>query len=256
MSQPAFAGIGGHQAQCSGKEEWLTPPFIIAALGGWMSFDLDPCAPVKRPWPTAKHHFTIEDNALIQDWRPYRRVWSNPPYTPAKLRRWMARMAAHNCGVSLIFARTETEVWHRFIWPLASGVFFFSGRLNFHNVDGTFALRDDGKPQNAGGPSALCAYGPEDLDVLAGCGLEGKLVPLLFPRYVLAERVVGTWRNEVLSFFLDRRGPVKLDELYRAFACHPKAQTNPHWKAKIRQVLQEAGFFQPVERGIWEMLPA
>jgi len=28
------------------KDEWLTPPYIIKALG---EFDLDPCAPINRP---------------------------------------------------------------------------------------------------------------------------------------------------------------------------------------------------------------
>ena len=33
-----------------GKDEWLTPPEIIKALG---TFDLDPCASSTRPWPRA-----------------------------------------------------------------------------------------------------------------------------------------------------------------------------------------------------------
>lgn len=33
------------------KEEWLTPPYILEALGG---FDLDPCAPEFRPWDMGK----------------------------------------------------------------------------------------------------------------------------------------------------------------------------------------------------------
>lgn len=47
------------------NDEWLTPPEILVALG---EFDLDPCAPVVRPWPTAKHHFTVEDDGLNQSW--------------------------------------------------------------------------------------------------------------------------------------------------------------------------------------------
>lgn len=41
-------GIGSHTLPNQGsKDEWLTPPGIIKSLG---EFDLDPCAPVKRPW--------------------------------------------------------------------------------------------------------------------------------------------------------------------------------------------------------------
>ena len=39
------------------KDEWLTPPEIIQALG---HFDLDPCSPIDRPWPTAKVRQTVQ----------------------------------------------------------------------------------------------------------------------------------------------------------------------------------------------------
>lgn len=58
-----------------GKDEWLTPPSILKALG---DFDLDPCSPINRPWDTAKKHYTIEDNGLNKKWEG--RVWCNPPY--------------------------------------------------------------------------------------------------------------------------------------------------------------------------------
>ena len=45
-------------------DEWYTPKEIIDALG---KFDLDPCAPIIRPWETAKNHFTIEDNGLNKE---------------------------------------------------------------------------------------------------------------------------------------------------------------------------------------------
>ena len=51
-------GIGGHnRTDC--KEDWLTPPEILAALG---EFDLDPCSPIPRPWDTARKHYTVADN--------------------------------------------------------------------------------------------------------------------------------------------------------------------------------------------------
>lgn len=55
--------------------EWLTPPEILSKLG---SFDLDPCAPIRRPWATAENHYTIEDNGLLKPW--FGRVWLNPPF--------------------------------------------------------------------------------------------------------------------------------------------------------------------------------
>jgi hypothetical protein len=64
----------------SGKDEWLTPPPLIQALG---EFDLDPCAPIKRPWDMAKNHYTIEDDGLEKDW--FGRVWLNPPVSTPKM---------------------------------------------------------------------------------------------------------------------------------------------------------------------------
>ncbi|MDG4853840.1 MULTISPECIES: hypothetical protein [unclassified Mesorhizobium] len=42
--------IGSHQSAAAGTDVWLTPPALLAALGGAESFDLDPCAPLDRPW--------------------------------------------------------------------------------------------------------------------------------------------------------------------------------------------------------------
>ena len=83
-----------------GKDEWLTPPEIIKALG---SFELDPCSPINRPWDTAAKHYTIEDNGLSLPW--HGRVWMNPPYGDAT-EMWMQRLAEHGNGIALIFART------------------------------------------------------------------------------------------------------------------------------------------------------
>ena len=65
----------------TGKDEWLTPPPILQALG---EFDLDPCSPINRPWDTANNHLTINDNGLSQTWGGIStRVWCNPPYDNA-----------------------------------------------------------------------------------------------------------------------------------------------------------------------------
>ena len=87
-------GMGSHQSAAMLKDEWLTPPEIIKALGGPKSFDLDPCAPIKRPWDMAKEHYTIADNGLLKPW--HGRVWFNPPYGgPAIVGPWMRRMVEH-----------------------------------------------------------------------------------------------------------------------------------------------------------------
>ena len=136
-----------HDRQPDGKDEWLTPPALIKALG---PFDLDPCAPVERPWPTADRHYTIMDNGLQREWSGY--VWMNPPYG-RDVNVWMARLANHGQGIALIFARTDTKAWHQSVWGRADSILFLDGRLTFHNRDGSMAAA------SAGAPSALVAYG-------------------------------------------------------------------------------------------------
>lgn len=161
-----MTGMGGHQSANALKEEWLTPPEIIRALG---AFDLDPCAPISRPWPTASMHFTKLDNGLSKPWRG--RVFLNPPYGP-ETGQWLARLADHRYGTALIFARTETQHFHEFVWEKASGLLFLKGRLHFHHVNGQRAAA------NSGAPSVLVAYGDQDWALLRESAIEGARVAL------------------------------------------------------------------------------
>lgn len=237
---PRFAGIGGHHSNQPQTVEWLTPPEIIAALG---PFDLDPSVPEIQPYPTAMRTFTRRDNGLLQRWNG--RVWLNPPYTNSEIGRWLARMAEHNCGTALIFARTETEAFFSHVWAHAHALLFMRGRINFHLPDGSRASG------NAGAPTVLCAYGATDAEILAGCEIAGKFVPLIFPRSVLVTALCDvTWR-EALSEFLNQHGePIALSDLYQAFVDHPKAKQNPHWREKLRQTLQQ-GVGKRIARGQW-----
>jgi hypothetical protein len=175
------------------QTEWLTPPELIAALG---QFDLDPCAPVSRPWDMAKHHFTIQDDAFKQDWGGASvRKFMNPPYQEpeapckrvCKKKRcverghhvtrhvpgtadWVKRLADSGNGVALIFARTETGIFFPHVWHRAAALFFFDTRLTFYHVDGTLSKL------NSGAPSCLVAYGEENAEAVRECerGIEIK----------------------------------------------------------------------------------
>jgi len=103
------------------------------------------------------------------------RVWLNPPYDE-HLEDWMERMAKHGIGIALIFARTETDIWHRWIWPYAEAILFPAGRLYFCFPDGSEAAG------NAGGPSALVAYSPNDADHLWQSGIRGAFTVVKRPR--------------------------------------------------------------------------
>ena len=159
-------GMGSHQSAKMKNDEWLTPPEIIKSLG---SFDLDPCSPIDRPWPTAGKHYTIQDNGLMLPWEG--RVWCNPPYG-REAEEWIERLAAHGNGIALIFARTETEMFFRQVWGKADAILFIQGRLFFHYVDGRKAKA------NSGAPSCLIAYGKENVKALEHSGIAGKLICL------------------------------------------------------------------------------
>lgn len=156
-------GMGGaHRSR--GKDEWITPRFVLDALP---VFDLDPCAAVGQPWPTATSHMTIEDDGLDREW--YGFVWCNPPYGRAT-GEWLARMADHRDGIALIFARTETRMFVDEVWSKADAVLFLHGRLWFHHVSGERASA------NSGAPSVLVAYGDRAVVALEASGLNGSLV--------------------------------------------------------------------------------
>ncbi len=165
--EPVITGIGSHQSSRSGTCEWLTPPSILKSLG---SFDLDPCAPTKRPWSIATQHFTRDDDGIRQDW--VGRVWLNPPYDEDLIWRFMGKMAEHNNGIALVFARTETRWFFNFVWSYASAILFLRGRLNFYLPNGQESKK------NASAPSVLISYGEECADILERCGLDGKYIKL------------------------------------------------------------------------------
>jgi len=157
-------GMGSHHSASAGKDEWLTPPALVRALG---HFDLDPCAPIVRPWPTAARHLTIDDDGLDHPWEG--RVWMNPPYGQ-QTGIWLNRLAAHGDGIALIFARTETDDWKKEVWAKADAILFLYGRLRFYHADGTLGAKD------GGAPSALIAYGAGNVAALESSGIPGALV--------------------------------------------------------------------------------
>ena len=226
--------IGGHQSAAAKSTTWLTPPEVLDALGGWQSFDLDPCAaPLPRPWPTARRmNAEADGDGLALEWSG--RVFLNGPYGAA-LAQWLAKMGDHGRGTALMFARTETDMFHREVWERAHGLLFLEGRLHFHHADGTRAKA------NGGAPSVLAAYGLDDMDRLAACDLSGAFVPLRLARSVLIAGIEPSWAEAVRTFLRANGGRATVSEAYRYFAAHPKARRNENWRAKVRQKLQAVG---------------
>lgn len=147
----------------TGKDEWLTPPELIKQLG---EFDLDPCSPIKRPWDTAKKHYTVLDDGLSQNWQGS--VWCNPPYG-REAAKWLEKCAEHENCIALTFARTETRMFFNFVWNKATAVLFIKGRLKFYHVTGE-------RGDSAGAPSVLIAYSKDMAVRLKNSSIAGKFL--------------------------------------------------------------------------------
>jgi hypothetical protein len=163
----AGASIAGVHSPKAATHDWITPKFIIDALGGADGFDLDPCQSPTQPWPCARTGIVRPRDGLSESWTG--RVWCNPPYS-VHASAWLEKLYRHGNGVALIFARTETAMFFDHVWGRADAVLFLEGRLHFHYPDGRRA------EANAGGPSCLIAYGRDEAQRLASSGLHGALV--------------------------------------------------------------------------------
>lgn len=154
--------LGSHQATIGKSQDWITPQWILKALG---TFDLDPCAALIRPWSCAKHNLTT--GGLDAKWAG--RVWLNPPFDRRVVGKWVARLAEHGCGTALLHARTEAD-WFLPVWRSASAILFLEARIHFHYPDGRRAAA------NSGAPAVLAAFGIEDALHLRESKIAGAFV--------------------------------------------------------------------------------
>lgn len=177
----------GHEIPFEGKtNDWITPKWIIDAFDfleetGKRYFDLDPCASLTQPWGCASIQYTEKDNGLLKSWAG--NVWLNPPYGPHTF-QWVKRLTEHRNGVALIFARVETQLWQKYIFPTADGYLFPSRRIAFARPDGTIPK------SSSGAPSALIAWGDENYRSLIELCDTGKIEGAFFGRafYTGSER--------------------------------------------------------------------
>lgn len=149
-----------HQSTIGKCDSWGTPLWIMAPLG---AFDLDPAAMEGRLLPTVRHHLTVAQDGLAQQWRG--RVWLNPPFNRYQRPQWMARMAEHNNGIMLVPAACETDAFQRYVFGKASGILMLDRRPHFTDERGNEAKA------NSGCTICLVAYGQVNRDILAASGL-------------------------------------------------------------------------------------
>lgn len=157
--------LGSHQKTVGETQTWLTPKWIIDALG---PFDLDPCAaPEPRPWDCAVVNITEKQDGMASAW--FGRVWLNPPFNRYMVEHWIRKLAQHGNGTALLHARTEAA-WFELVWNFAKAILFLDDRLYFHYPDGRRA------EANSGAPACLCAFADHDVRILKRSGIAGRLV--------------------------------------------------------------------------------
>jgi hypothetical protein len=103
----------------SATDEWATPPDFFAKVEAEFGpFDLDPCATAENA--KAPQFYTREQDGLTQPWG--RNNFVNPPYSA--LREWLEKGYSEarergNASTFLVPARTDTQGFHRFVFPFA-----------------------------------------------------------------------------------------------------------------------------------------
>jgi len=145
--------------------EWYTPAEIIRALG---NFDLDPCtSDIAYSFnKSANKYYTKEDDGLSKDW--FGRVWLNPPYSQPTITQFMEKMALHNNGIALLYNRSDNQMFHSFIFPVADSIFFIKGRIRFYRPDGT-------RGEQPGAGSILIAFGENNTKCIENSVLVGHI---------------------------------------------------------------------------------
>lgn len=122
----------------TGKDDWETPAWLFDSLNAEFHFTLDPCC-THETAKCAKHYTPVE-NGLLQDWGGGEIVFCNPPYSrktrtnPGQI-TWVQKCAAEakkpgTVVVALLPARTDTELFHRYIYGQAE-IRFLKGRVSF-----------------------------------------------------------------------------------------------------------------------------
>ena len=152
------------EKSANSTDEWYTPLEIIEALG---SFDLDPCAPVKPLYQTAKVMYNKNDDGLKQVWNG--RVWLNPPYSRPLIEQFVRRMAEHGNGIALLFNRCDSKMFQDIIFQKATAMKFLRNRIRFYRENGE-------RGDSPGCGSILIAFGEDNAEILKTCSIEDKYI--------------------------------------------------------------------------------
>jgi len=139
----------------SKNQNWQTPPDLLELVRQVGPIVLDPCTSIDNP-TKAMVFYTEADNGLAQPWSKSGLNFCNPPYSDVKI--WTKKCVAEwtrGCEVmSLIPARTDTAIFHDWIFQTANAVCFLRGRLKFLEPTENGPVAKDAAPM----PNALILW--------------------------------------------------------------------------------------------------
>lgn len=138
------------------NDECYTPKWVFDALG--LTFDLD-VASSNNEYITvpALKKYTIEDNALIQDW--HGRVWMNPPFS--SITPWIDKFLDHGNGVALVPLSSNGR-WVNKLWESNAAIAYLPANMKF--VSGI------GEVIHHRWRCCMFAMGEENIEALAAIG--------------------------------------------------------------------------------------
>ena len=129
----------------SNSDEWETPQDLFDKLNEEFKFTMDVAATKEN----TKCNVYLEDS-LNKQWEGT--CWLNPPYSKGVQKLFVKKAYEESLRgvkvVLLIPARTDTKMWHEYIFPYASDIRFLKGRLKFSN-----------STNSAPFPSAIVVFG-------------------------------------------------------------------------------------------------
>lgn len=120
----------------SGEYEYYTAPRIIEAVRAiFGGIDLDPASSKEaNETVEATKYFTKEDDGLAQDWRPYKTIWINPPFT--HLKEFAVKFVREAKGGAFLGRTDLTAGWGAILANSCSCAFFPKNKVPFYNAKG------------------------------------------------------------------------------------------------------------------------
>ncbi len=127
------------------RDDWRTPRHIFDAACAEFGYTIDGAASAENALCAEYFDGTSADRCFLRKpldlfSAPGRRIWLNPPFS--EKRAFIARAIyltrrEHRSGIQiasvLIPAVCETSVWHELIFPHASAIDFYRGRIAFYD---------------------------------------------------------------------------------------------------------------------------